>query len=57
MLIVSFLLIFMVWFVLWCLTPLSTVFQLYRAIRGGEFMLLVEENGEPGEKHRPAASH
>jgi hypothetical protein len=31
---------------LWCLTPHSTIFQLYR---GG--VLLVEENGGPGEKH------
>ena len=33
---------------LWCLTPLSTILQLYR---GG-----LEETGVPGENQRPAAS-
>ena len=39
-------------FAWWCLTPLSTIFQLYR-----ESVLLVEDTGEPGENHRPVASH
>jgi hypothetical protein len=36
---------------LWCLMTLSTIFQLYRSV------LLMEEIGEPGENHRPDASH
>jgi hypothetical protein len=35
-----------------CLTPLSTIFQLYRGT-----VLLVGETGVPGENHYPVASH
>ena len=38
---------------LWCLTPHSTLFQLYRGSR----FFGVEETGVPGENHRPAASY
>jgi len=37
--------------VLWWLTSLSTIFQLYRSV------LLVQETGVPGENNRHAASH
>ena len=43
----------MVWFGLWCLTPLLTKFQLYY----GRQFLFVEEIGVPGENHRPATTY
>jgi hypothetical protein len=42
----------LVWFGLWRVTPLSTIFQLYR-----ESVLLVEKTGVHRENHRPLASH
>jgi hypothetical protein len=38
----------------WCLTPLLTIFQLYR---DSQFYWLVVETRVPGESHRPVASH
>jgi hypothetical protein len=38
-----------------CLKPFSTIFQLYNVSWWS--VLLVEETGEPGENHRPVASH
>jgi hypothetical protein len=38
---------------LWCLMPLSTIFQLYI----GAVILLVEETRVHGENHRPVTSH
>jgi hypothetical protein len=37
----------------WCLTPLSTIYQLYRI----EKFLLVEETGVTGENHQSTTSH
>ena len=45
----------MVWFGLWCLMPLSTIFQLYRGVHFS--VLLVAETRAPKENQRSVASH
>jgi hypothetical protein len=47
-----FLLVLVFFFGLWCLTLLSTIFQLYY-----ESVLLAEETGVPGENHWPVVRH
>ena len=42
-------------FVLWCLTSLSTIFNLH-VYHAWQSVLLVEETRVPGEKHQPVAS-
>jgi hypothetical protein len=42
---------------LWCLTPLSTIFQYFFIFISWRSVLLVEETGVPGENHQSAASH
>ena len=42
------------WLALWCLTPLSTIFQSFISWWS---VLLVEETRVPGEYHQPVVSH
>jgi len=42
---------------LWCLTPLSTIFQYFFIFISWMSVLLVEETGVPGENHQSAASY
>ena len=43
------------WFGLWCLMPLSIIFQLYR--HSWWLVLLVGETGVPGENQQPVVRH
>jgi hypothetical protein len=40
---------------LWCLMPLTTIFQLYLTVWWS--VLLVEETGVASENHQPVANH